>query len=257
MCNSEGVAKLTINRESRLNALSHTLIQEMRQVVRIFSQSDDMKVLIITGTGKRGFCSGADVRNMDMNARRELDDNLRTIFNPFILELAAVDKLTIAQVNGIAAGAGFALAMACDFRISGESGLFLSAFVRIALVPDCGLSYFLPRAVGSARALEIMALGETIPAKRAQEWGMVNRVVADSELEDTVHQFAHKLAQGPTAVHGWTKRLTQSSFETSLATILEREAVYQQKAGKTTEFAEAVTRFQQSNKKTVPLKSKL
>jgi len=130
---------------------------------------------------------------------------MRDVATPFMLELASVRKPVIAQVNGIAAGAGFSIVMACDFRITAENGSFLSAFIRIGLIPDSGLHYFLPRAVGLTRATEIMTLGEIIPAKKALEWGFVNRVVPLAELDDVVLQFAHNLVNTPTSDYWRTK----------------------------------------------------
>eukprot|EP00026_Physarum_polycephalum_P013637 Phypoly_transcript_14059.p1 GENE.Phypoly_transcript_14059~~Phypoly_transcript_14059.p1 ORF type:complete len:267 (-),score=28.44 Phypoly_transcript_14059:73-873(-) len=251
-CNSNGIAKVTLNNPRVLNPLTINMIEEIRSVLRIVATTDSIKVLVITGAG-RGFCSGANLTNRESFASQSEESratmvaastgaNLRSHFHPMIVEMQNSPKLIIAQVNGIAAGAGFSLAMAADFRICATSASFLSAFIRIGLVPDCGLSYFLPRVVGTTRAIEIMTLGEVVPSQKALDWGIANKVVPDELLSQEVSQLATKLTQGPVAARGWTKSLVSSS-NSELLLALENETKLQLSAASTKEFAASIQRF--------------
>jgi len=242
--NEEGIARITLNNPRALNPISVPIVEEIRHVIREIAVKDNIKVLIITGSG-RGFCSGANLSAMDETVGSlpsQASANLRSHFNAMIVEMQNLEKLIIAQVNGIAAGGGFSLAMAADFRICSTNASFLSAFIRIGLVPDIGLSYFLPRVVGTTRAMEIMTLGEVIPPQKALDWGIVNKVVSPESLEEEVIALATRLLQGPVAARGWTKRLIANA-DGQLANALENEARYQGLAAGTRYFKEAIKRF--------------
>jgi len=249
-CN-DGIAKITLNNPSSLNPVTISMIEELRSALRTVVTTDSIKALVITGAG-RGFCSGANLGNpkgpsdatsdTSIEIKAHVGQNLRSHFNPLIVEMQNSPKLIIAQVNGIAAGAGFSIALASDFRICSSSASFLSAFIRIGLVPDCGLSYFLPRVVGTTRAIEIMTLGDIIPSQQALEWGIVNKVVPDELLAEEVNQLATRLTKGPTDARGWTKSLV-SSANGDLLLALENETKLQGSAASTKEFAERIKRF--------------
>lgn len=244
--NESGVAKLTLNRPDRLNALTPQLAQEFRKCLDTFENRNELKVLIVTGKG-RGFCSGADLRRMEGDDQStEIGDvgaALRSNFNPLITEVNASNKVIIGSINGVCAGAGFSLALACDLRVASTESSFISAFIRIGLVPDCGISYFLPRLVGQARANEIMLTGNMIDAKTAFDWGMLNQLVEPDELDQKTLELAAQIARRPSTALGWTKRIASHSSDRTLAELLEEEAYFQSRAAKTPEFHKQVAAF--------------
>jgi 2-(1,2-epoxy-1,2-dihydrophenyl)acetyl-CoA isomerase len=210
----EEVATLTLNRPEKLNALNPSLLQETAAVIREMNDDDKIKALIITGAG-RGFCSGADlsepvsaadVNQPGINRRERLSPFVR--YGWMIRQIDEFTKPVIAAVNGIAAGGGLALALACDIRIASEDARFASIFVRRGLVADCGTTFYLPRLVGAAKALELMWTGDIIDAAEAARIGLVNRVVPTENLLKTTGEFALRLAQGPSVSIELHKRLT-------------------------------------------------
>jgi 2-(1,2-epoxy-1,2-dihydrophenyl)acetyl-CoA isomerase len=215
-----GVATLTLNRPDKLNALDPSLLQEAATVIRELNDDDEIKALIVTGAG-RAFCSGADLSSpesgTDLNrpgiCRRER-------LSPFvsygwlIRQMDEFAKPAIAAVNGIAAGGGLALALACDIRIASEEARFSSIFVRRGLVADCGTTFYLPRVVGAAKALELMWTGDIIDAAEASRIGLVNRVVPADELVNAAGEFALRLARGPSVSIEFHKRLTYEGLKT-------------------------------------------
>jgi 2-(1,2-epoxy-1,2-dihydrophenyl)acetyl-CoA isomerase len=200
-----------------------------------------MRVLVITGAG-RGFSAGADLKR-DRGENADMGEGLRSFLNGMILDLYSLEKPTIAAVNGVAAGMGFSIATACDYRIASDQARFVAAFARIGLVPDCGLNYFLPQLIGIGRAIEILTLGGEINAQEALTWGLVNRVVPTPDFESTALEFATRVAKGPTVAIGMTKRLIKSSFVNELSEVLTDEADSQTIAGKTIDFKEGVRAF--------------
>lgn len=216
---SKGVATLTLNRPDKLNAMNPTLLEESAGVLKKLNENDGVKVMILTGSG-RGFCSGADlsgpVSGIDMNQhgigrREKLEPFVR--FGVLIRELERFAKPTIAAVNGIAAGGGLALALACDLRIAAEDARFSAIFVRRGLVPDCGTTFYLPRAIGTARALELMWTGEIIGARDAERFGLVNRVVPGENLLPEAKKMALRLAESPSISIELTKKLVYEGLK--------------------------------------------
>lgn len=234
------VAWLTLNRPDQLNAFTETMNKEIIQYLKTAGRDGQVRALVITGAG-RAFCAGEDLKSLDENA--ELGEIIRTRYTPMLLELTKFEKPVIAAVNGASAGAGFSLALACDFRIASEKASFLNAFINIGLVPDTGNIYYLTRLVGNAKALELSILGEKIPAHEAEAIGLVTKVVSHEELETETQAFAERLAQMPTKAIGLIKRMVRKSNDATLEEYLEYEAYAQTIAGRTNDFKEGVRAF--------------
>jgi 2-(1,2-epoxy-1,2-dihydrophenyl)acetyl-CoA isomerase len=243
----EGIATLTLNLPERLNALSVGIREALLRAAEDVAQDDDTKVLIITGTG-RAFCSGADVRGLAGVAEiRSGEAGRRGIMGPLslpALRFSQLEKPVIAAVNGVAAGAGFGLAMSCDIRIASENARFISAFVRRGLPVEWGLSYFLPRAVGTAKALEIMWTGEAIDASEAGRIGLVSKVVPPDDLMNEARGLAAKLAKGPAIAIELIKRAVYAGLQSNhLASQLGYETYAAGVCVRTEDFQEGVKAF--------------
>ena len=195
----DGVLTLTLNRPEVLNAITPALLDEVTDALREAASGRTVRAVIITGAG-RGFCSGQDLRATAGEGGLDVGAILRDHYTPAIRAIRSMDQPVIAAVNGVAAGAGFSLALACDLRIAAESATFVQAFVRIGLIPDLASTYFLPRLIGPARAAELTMLGDTVDASRALELGVVNWVVPDAELAVAAADLAGRLAGG-----SWTR----------------------------------------------------
>jgi 2-(1,2-epoxy-1,2-dihydrophenyl)acetyl-CoA isomerase len=236
------VGAITLNRPDTLNALTSQMLDELRDAVtRLPGQG--ARCLLITGQG-RGFSSGADLASgggLPEDAGLALEQH----FNPLMEAIAAAPVPVVAAVNGPAAGAGASLALMADIVIAGASAYFLQAFVNIGLVPDAGATWLLPRLVGRARAMEMMMLGERIPADKAAEWGLIARVVEDEFLAEESVLLAANLARGPTKALGLIRRLARDSEQLGLTDALAAERVAQREAGQTEDFKQAVFAFLQ------------
>jgi 2-(1,2-epoxy-1,2-dihydrophenyl)acetyl-CoA isomerase len=233
-------AWLTLNRPEKLNAFNAQLNKDVQKAVKKASKDPNIRVIVLTGAG-RAFCSGQDLEGVD--EQTNLGDVLRTLYNPMVLEIEKCEKPIIAAVNGVAAGAGMSLALACDFRIASDKASFLQAFIHVGLIPDAGNLYFLPRLVGHAKALELAVLGEKIPAEEALRLGLVTRLApADYFLEETA-AFAERLAALPTKAIGLIKRNLKASWHENLEEFLERDAQGQRIAGQTEDHREGVEAF--------------
>jgi 2-(1,2-epoxy-1,2-dihydrophenyl)acetyl-CoA isomerase len=240
------VCLLTLNRPERLNALTVQVAQDLKAAVAE-ALGRGARAIVLTGEGS-AFCAGGDVREMQEIASREgrldafFDEPLR-ILNETILLIRQTPVPFIAAVNGVAAGGGCSLALACDLVIAAESAKFNQAFVKIGLVPDCGGTFILPRLVGWKRAAELMFTGDMITAQRAAEMGMINSVTPDGELMARAMNLADRLAQGPTAAIAQMKRLLEASAVNDQGSQLDLERKAQIEAGKTKDFAEGVSAF--------------
>ncbi len=237
----EGVMTLTLNRPEVLNAITPALLDEVTDALVEAASGGTVRAVIITGAG-RGFCSGQDLRAATDGGGLDVGAVLRDHYTPAIRAIRSMDQPVIAAVNGVAAGAGFSLALACDLRIAAYTATFVSAFVRIGLIPDLASTYFLPRLIGPARAAELMMLGETVDSGRALELGIVNRVVPDAELAAAASELAGRLARGPRAI-GLTKRALEASHENDLEAQLAVEERLQTEATTTHDFAEGMDAF--------------
>jgi 2-(1,2-epoxy-1,2-dihydrophenyl)acetyl-CoA isomerase len=240
--NAARVATLTIARPDRLNALASQTLDEMRAALGE-AEGSGARCLLLTGEG-RGFSSGADLASaggLPEDAGAALDKH----FNPLVEALFALPIPVVAAVNGAAAGAGCSLALAADIVVAGRSAYFLQAFVNIGLIPDAGATWLLPRLAGRARAMEMMMLGERIPAEQAQAWGLISRVVEDEHLASEAMLLATRLAQGPTVALGLIRQLARNAEQLSLTEALGAERVAQKTAGESRDFKAAVMAFLQ------------
>ncbi len=237
------VATIALNRPETLNALTDDLLRELTDAVKAVEKSRDARVLVLTGRG-RGFCSGQDLKSFNAEpGERDIAAHLDHYYHPLIRKLANLEKPTIAMVNGVAAGAGMSLALACDLRIAAEGVRFSQAFVRIGLVPDSGSSYFLPRLIGHSRALEMAMSGMMVDDRTALQWGLINRLVPADSLEAETYGLAKALASGPPLALGMIKREMAFGAAHSLDETLEREKDFQVEAAATEDHREAVTAF--------------
>jgi 2-(1,2-epoxy-1,2-dihydrophenyl)acetyl-CoA isomerase len=236
----EGVLTLTLNRPEKLNALSPELMDELADALRRASD-DGVRCVVLTGSG-RAFSAGGDVYANAGAPDRDLRRILHDHYAPVIREMRNLEKPVIASVNGVAAGAGMSLALAADFRIATQSAYFFQAFVRIGLIPDAGSTFFLPRLVGTARALELAMLGDRVSADEALRLGLVNRVAPDAELTTATRELAQRLARGPRAL-GLIKRAINLSLTSDLATQLTNEEDLQGLAAASEDFQEGATAF--------------
>lgn len=239
------VAYLTLNRPDSLNAFNEIMNKEIVQALKIAEKDPSVRALVIQGAG-RAFCSGEDLKSLDKNI--DLGEIIKKRYTPMLKQIASFSKPIIASVNGVAAGAGFSLALACDFRIVSDKATFIQAFINIGLVPDTGNLFYLPKLVGTAKAIELSILGEKITAGDAEKYGLVTKVVPFDELESETENFAEKLANKPTKAIELIKNLIRKSYETRLDEFLEYEAYSQKIAGFTEDFKEGVQSFVEKRK---------
>lgn len=237
---ASSVATVTLARPERLNALTSTLLNELADSIEEANQDEAVRVIVLTGKG-RGFCAGQDLKTVSPGM--DHGDYLKSYYHPVVRALAGSKKPIIAAINGVAAGAGLSLTLACDFRIVQEDAKLSLGFINIGLVPDAGAPYFLPRLIGSAKALELALLGDTITGKQAVEFQLVTKAVAADRFEEAVMDFAQQLAARPTKVIAYIKQLQSASFESTLDDMLAQEIIYQSRAGKTEDHQRAVQAF--------------
>jgi 2-(1,2-epoxy-1,2-dihydrophenyl)acetyl-CoA isomerase len=236
------VATITIARPDRLNALSGQTVDELRAAVEE-AGSSGARCLLLTGEG-RGFSSGADLAGGG-GLPEDVGASLEKHFNPLIEAVFALPIPVVAAVNGPCAGAGCSLALAADIVVAARSAYFLQAFVNIGLIPDAGATWLLPRLAGRARAMEMMMLGERVPADKALEWGLISRVIDDEALESEAAALATRLAQGPTVALGLIRKLAREAGDVPLSQALAAERAAQREAGETADFKGAVMAFLQ------------
>ena len=242
----EGVIfRITLNRPDRLNALTQVMSDELVDAFTAAGKDDAVRAVILTGAG-RGFCAGQDLtefRDTSEGRPPDIEAHLERAYHKLIPIMVETPKPVVCAVNGVAAGAGVSLAVACDVRIAGESARFTQAFVKIGLVPDSGGTWLLPRVVGPAKALELSISGEMVDAENALRIGLVSRVVADDALEKESLDHAGALAALPTAAIAEAKALIRDSMGIDLREALRREAQAQARMGRTHDFMEGVTAF--------------
>jgi len=239
---NEGVLKITLNRPDKLNALTDTMLQELRDAFATAAGDKAVRCVLLTGAGK-GFCPGQDLGNvqeMSRGGKPHYGEHIRTNYNPLILAMTRLPKPVIAAINGVAAGAGMSLAMACDVRIASDKASFLQAFINIGLVPDSGSTWFLPRLIGRQRALDLMLSGRKLSAAEALDWGLVNQVVAAEQLMDEAMKLAARYAGAPTFAIGHLKRNLDFSHVRSLEETLELEAKAQEDCGGSADHEEGI-----------------
>ena len=245
----QGVARITLNRPEVLNSFDAAMSQTLQQILGEVTRDVSLRAVYLTGAG-RAFCAGQDLAEATAadSAITDFSERVRTMYNPLVLALRRMPKPVVCAVNGVAAGAGANLALACDIVIAAEEASFLQAFVKIGLVPDTGGSWALPRLVGQAQAAALMLLGEKLPAARAAELGLIYKVCPAAELETTAFGLAAQLATQPTYALSLIKQMLAASPHNSLEQQLELEAEYQGLAGRSQDYAEGVQAFLEKRK---------
>lgn len=239
---ADAVATITLDRPDALNALTVQLKTELLAAVRDAERDAAVRAVILTGAG-RAFCAGQDLRERLEPEAAPLAVEIRERYNPLIVAMRRLEKPIVGAINGVAAGAGAALALACDLRIAAEGATFVLAFGRVGLVPDSGSTWFLPRLIGPARAAELALLNDPISAADAAGWGLVSRVVPPDRLLDEARVMAAKLAESAPRALALTKRALNRSLESTFAGQLDYEAELQGIAGRTADHAEGIAAF--------------
>lgn len=240
-----GVALITLNRPKQLNSFNPPMHQSLMAFLKQAEKDEAVRALVITGAG-RAFCAGQDLNDRNISADQampDLGDSIERYYNPLIRKITQLNKPVVAAVNGVAAGAGANLALACDVVIAAESSSFIQAFCKLGLVPDSGGTWILPRLVGPARAKALMLLGDKIKAEQAEAWGMIWQCVADDELMTTALSLGCHLATQPTAGLALIKRAINQSSDHSLDEQLDLERDLQRLAGRTEDYREGVAAF--------------
>lgn len=241
-----GVTTITLNRPDRFNAFNNEMSFELQDALKAVKRDKDCRVVVLTGEGK-AFCSGQDLKDIE-GATRSLSDSLYKRYNPIIKAMRSLNKPIICRLNGVAAGAGCSLALASDFIIASDQAKLIEVFVNVGLVLDSGSSYFLPRVVGSNRAFELATMGSKVSAQQAKEWGMINRVVPDDQLDEEVAQVVGYYVNAPTKAISMMKQMLNKSFHSDLNEMLQYEAYCQEIAGFSSDYKEGVTAFNQKRK---------
>jgi 2-(1,2-epoxy-1,2-dihydrophenyl)acetyl-CoA isomerase len=237
-----GVCTLTLNRPQVFNSFNQEMAFELQAALDFCAQEEKIRAVVITGEGK-AFCAGQDLAEATDPNGPALQDIVAKHYNPIILKIRALEKPVIAAVNGVAAGAGANIALACDLVIAKESAAFIQAFSKIGLIPDSGGTFFLPRLVGAQKALALMLTGEKVMAPEAEAMNMIYKAVSEEAFEQTVSNLAAQLAKMPTKAFGLTKKAVNASFNQTLEEQLILEEQLQTQAGQTHDFNEGVQAF--------------
>ncbi len=245
-----GVLSLTLNRPDKLNAFNPEMHKLLRDALEEARDEAAVRAVLLTGSG-RGFCAGQDLSERNLRADAapiDLSVSLGSNYNPLVRRLRALPKPIVCAVNGVAAGAGANIALACDIVLAARSASFVQSFSKLGLVPDSGGTYFLPRLVGSARAMGLALLGERLSAEEAERWGLIWKAVDDERLVGEATGIAQTLAAGPTRGYGLIKRAIQAAAGNSLDAQLDLERDLQREAGFSEDYREGVAAFMQKRK---------
>ncbi len=240
-----GVAQLTLDRPDRLNSFNDEMHNELRQALKVIKRDSEIRCLLLTGNG-RGFCAGQDLGDRNVAPGSEAPDlgaSIENNYNPLIRTLRTLPFPVVCAVNGVAAGAGANIALACDIVLAARSASFIQAFSKIGLIPDSGGTWMLPRLIGDARARALMMLGEKLPAEQAEAWGMIWRCVDDEALMDEALSLARQLASQPTRGFELTRRALAASSTHTLDQQLDLERDLQRLAGRSEDYREGVAAF--------------
>nr|WP_314628023.1 2-(1,2-epoxy-1,2-dihydrophenyl)acetyl-CoA isomerase PaaG [uncultured Noviherbaspirillum sp.] len=242
---SEGIATLTLNRPDKLNSFTAEMHGEVRSVLEQVAADKSVRVLVLTGAG-RGFCAGQDLGDRAVapgGAPVDLGESVEKYYAPLVLALRALPMPVVCAVNGVAAGAGANIALACDIVIAARSASFNEVFCKLGLIPDTGGTYFLPRLIGSARATGLAMLGERLSAERAEQWGLIWKCVDDADLAGEVAALAKHFSTAPTLGLARAKQALQASGLNTLEEQLALEAGMMRELGYTEDYREGVTAF--------------
>ncbi|KRB84844.1 2-(1,2-epoxy-1,2-dihydrophenyl)acetyl-CoA isomerase PaaG [Noviherbaspirillum sp. Root189] len=242
---SEGVAKLTFNRPDKLNSFTTAMHVEVREALEQAKSDPSVRVLVVTGAG-RGFCAGQDLSDRTVAPGQEavdLGESIQKYYGPLVLTLRSLPVPVICAVNGVAAGAGANLALAADIVIAGRSASFVEAFCRLGLIPDTGGTYFLPRLVGTARAMGLAMLGDKLSAEQAENWGLIWKCVDDDQLVSETDKLAKHFASAPTLGLARTKQAIYASPANTLPQQLDLERDFMRELGRSEDYREGVNAF--------------
>ena len=243
----QGVATITLNRPEVYNALNDEITFELQDAWKAVAKDEAVRVVVLTGEGK-AFCSGQDLKAEPAEKKRSFMDSLQKRYNPIIRAMRNLPKPILCRLNGVGAGAGCSLALACDMIVASEDATLIEVFVNIGLVPDSGSSYFLPRLVGMAKAFELCAMGGKVKATEALSLGLVNKVVPAAQLDSAVKEYTDYFANAPTKAIGIIKKMLNKSTTGTLDDLLEYEAYSQEIAGATHDHQEGVKAFLEKRK---------
>lgn len=242
---ADGVATVTLNRPDRLNSFTAAMHEELRGALAAVREDKTVRCLLLTGAG-RGFCAGQDLSDRAVAPGQEAPDlgaSIETNYNPLVRTLCKLPMPVICAVNGVAAGAGANIALACDIVLAARSASFIQAFCKIGLIPDSGGTWTLPRLVGHARAMGLAMLGDKLSAEQAEAWGMIWKAVDDDKLADEAGALARQLATQPTQGLALIKRALNVSLDNDLDSQLDLERDLQREAGRTHDYREGVAAF--------------
>lgn len=246
---ANGIATITLNRPDVYNAFNNELSYELQDAIKDVTRDKAVRVVVLTGAGDKAFCSGQDLKDArDMTQKGAFKESVEKRYNPIILGLRNMPKPVIARVNGVAAGAGCSLVLACDYAIAADHVSLIEVFVNIGLVLDSGSSYFLPRLVGSNKAFELATMGTKVTAAEAVNLGLINKAVPATWLDEAVAEVANYYAQAPTKAIALMKQMLNKSFNSDLATMLEYEGHCQEVAGRSGDYKEGVQAFLEKRK---------
>lgn len=236
-----GVATITLNRPQALNAFIPQMNKEVMEALKDGERDGAVRCFMITGAG-RAFCAGQDLKGRTPEQKGSLGESLREKYNPMIRQIRQMEKIVVAAVNGVAAGAGCNLALACDLRVASEDAKFIQSFVRVGLAPDSGGSFILARLVGLSKAMELLLLGDPVDAREAQRIGLVARVFSNADFAGSAREIAGKIAAAPRGI-GLIKRAVNHANLLNLESDLEYEAYLQEIAGRSADYDEGVRAF--------------
>jgi 2-(1,2-epoxy-1,2-dihydrophenyl)acetyl-CoA isomerase len=237
-----GVLTITMNRPEVYNAFNEQMKKDLNDAFREAEKDPGVRCIVLRGAGEKAFSSGQDLKE-HAGSKRSLKESLEKSYNPLIRKMRSIEKPVIGMINGVAAGAGCSVALACDMRVMSTTARLAEVFIRIGLVPDSGSHWFLPRIVGMARAFEYAATGRDIMADEALQVGLVNKVTPPDQLEKVTMEFAIQLAKAPTKSIGLIKRTLNKAMSLDLDALLDYEAYIQQIASGTDDHKEGVTAF--------------
>ncbi|MBX3043643.1 MAG: enoyl-CoA hydratase/isomerase family protein [Candidatus Kapabacteria bacterium] len=242
----EGSVYITMNRPDVLNSFNNQMSKEFQDALDIAGNDKTVRAVCLKGEG-RAFCAGQDLSEA-ISGEYSIKDIVINQYNPIILKIREIEKPLIAAVNGVAAGAGANIALACDIVIASEKASFIQSFSAIGLIPDSGGTYFLPRLIGLPKASAIMMLGDKIPAKVAEEYGMIYKCTPENEFQDSVNEIMSKISKMPTFGLALTKKALNMTYNNNLTSQLELEAELQSMAGDSYDYSEGVNAFLQKRK---------